>query len=188
MVGFKFSQLSLESMQRSVASPEIKKKVVVVNCRPNACRGETRQPGVAARGRRGQQTTRRNLQQTTSGLCIFNVPKGTMKWHPSMPFCFKVLPQNSFKPWPLHLYHPNEVVEYIDSLANFSEDRSWRKFQALPFCLFFFVKGYVQQDVLTSTKMLPIFKLKASNMPVLLIFLMQSIILCDSTKGGFNGL
>jgi hypothetical protein len=37
--------------------------------------------------------------------------------------------------------------------------------QALPFSLFLFVKGNVQEDVLSGTKMLPNFKLKGLNMP-----------------------
>ena len=70
LVGFKFELFLHGGDTLKCHFPEKKKKVVVENCRPNACRGETRQPGVAARGRRGQHTTRRNQQRTTSGLCI----------------------------------------------------------------------------------------------------------------------
>jgi hypothetical protein len=38
-------------------------------------------------------------------------------------------------------------------------------FQAMPSSLYFYVKGHVHEDVCTCTKMLPIFKLKPSNMP-----------------------
>ena len=81
LVGFKFGLFLHGGDTLKCHFPEKKKKVVVENCRPNACRGETRQPGVAARGRRGQHTTRRNSQRTTSGLCILARTNGQAKWY-----------------------------------------------------------------------------------------------------------
>jgi hypothetical protein len=44
------------------------------------------------------------------------------------------------------------------------------EYQAMPFACAFFVKGYVQEDVLSGTKMLPNFKLRALNMPNCRVF------------------
>lgn len=48
--------------------PEKKKKVVVENCRPNACRGETRQPGDSCQGAKGA-----TYDQTQSATNNFRV-------------------------------------------------------------------------------------------------------------------
>lgn len=172
-----------------------KKKVVVLNCRSFASPGggRTRQAGETARGRRGQQITKRNSQRTTSGLCNFACAAAFADmhyWEASEDALRFNLPTDSSakaKKMLLSSVYPRlrSCCMFSRSLY-FARNRSWRS-QALPFACAFFVKGYVQEDVLSGTKMLPNFKLRALNMPKCRNFGHHLAFFCDATFLSFHG-
>lgn len=70
----------------------IKKKVVVENCRPIACRGKLDNQGGSCQGAEGSKRPNATRNEQLPGLCIFARPlwfcqNGTIRRHSKMP-CF----------------------------------------------------------------------------------------------------